>query len=113
MNGWITPALEYFECPTPIQVLCTEQLVNLLPRFIHFASGVDERVIADMLIDAGCVQVWSARDRLNFRGQPTALRAAWQKCLEITGDDVLAFEIVTSSSEPSPASQPRFPSPHQ
>ncbi len=109
MNGWITPALEYFECPTRVQTLCTEQLVNLLPRFIHFSAGADERV-DDMLIAAGCVQVSPLADLLNFRGRPEALRAAWPKCLELTGKfGGLAFEIVRpptsfSSSADSPDS---------
>ena len=107
MNGWITPNLEYFLCPTPTQVLCTEQLVSLLPRFIHFASG---EPVDDMLIDAGCVQVRVLGNELNFRGRLEALGAAWPKCLELTGlYGSLTFEIVTSSS----ASQPRRPSPHQ
>jgi hypothetical protein len=107
MNGFITPKLEYFECPTPTQVLCTEQLVSLLPRFIHFSAGVDAKVIEDMLIDAGCVQVESSGDRVVFTGRALPARAAWRKCLEITGPTrQLVFDIIPSSASPSAPSLP-------
>lgn len=107
MNGWITPSLEYFECPTPVQTLCTEQLVNLLPRFIHFSAGVN---VDDMLIEAGCIQVSPLADLVNFRGRGEALRAAWQKCLELTGDGRLAFEIVRGPYTPATSSSASFSS---
>jgi hypothetical protein len=96
MNGWITPKLEYFECPALAQTLSTEALQSLLPRFLHVACPAEEQVIAAKLIDAGCVQVTSSGDQVVFRGRACHLRAAWEKCLEITGEThQLSFEIVT------------------
>ena len=82
-RGWITPTLEYFECPTRVQTLCTEQLVNLLPRFIHFSAGADERV-DDMLIDAGACRSSPARRPAELP-RATGSMGAWAEVPELTG----------------------------
>lgn len=95
MNGFITPKLDYIECPTANEIFTDERLRRLLPGVLYFSVGLDAEAIANCLINAGCVQVTADSDKVVFRGWRLPLQAAWAKCLDITGNTrELSFEVV-------------------